>query len=469
MARIGTIAGRDYDHEDEIRERIVELDREHAGAVMPRAAKDEWNELCEVIQHFEARQETILDLYHRGAVESGTDDYQPRRPGRTRRDPERPRHLVAAQDAGLRAISANAGALSPEAGDRLEAIVRNVDDADPVGQGARYLAAVGNAFYASAFGKIAMDPMHGHLRFSPEEVEAVREVGIVQRERAMNIGTGSAGGFAVPFSLDPTILLTSAGALNPIRGLARVFTTVTDQWKGVSSAGVTVTYAAEATEVGDNSPTLAQPVIDCAKWHGFAQFSIELSQDWSTLEAELRRLFADARDVNDAVQFLTGSGTDAPAGVLTGLTTAQRVQTAGAGAIAIGDVYALKGALPARFMPGGSFAMHPNRLDSVFRLTPSGSTTEPQAMPERDGPLVGKPVSEWTAMATAATTGTKWALYGSFRDGFYIADRLGITAEIVPLIMGATRRPTGERGMYVYGRTGSKVVVPEALRYGEVL
>ena len=90
-------------------------------------------------------------------------------------------------------------------------------------------------------------------------------------------------------------------------------------------------------------------------------------------------------------------------------------------------------------------------------------------MPARDGNLLARPALEWTTMATASSTGTKWALYGDFRAGFTIADRIGMTVEIVPHLFGATRRPTGERGVFAYWRTGSKVVVPEALRYGEVL
>lgn len=373
-----------------------------------------------------------------------------------------------AKSRGLRAIEyqVERGGLRSDAADVLDGVVRNED---PLGVGARYLAAVGDPAYLSAFGKLLADPQSGHLRFSPDEVDAVRVVNQAEAMRGMVIGTGSAGGFAVPFELDPSIMLTSSGALNPIRQVARVITVVTDQWKGVSSAGVTASYDAEAAEVSDDTPTLAQPTIDCAMGRAFVPFSIELGQDWSTLQQELAKLISDGRDVLDATQFLTGTGTDSPAGVLTGLTTTQRVQTAGAGAIAIGDVYALKQAVPARFMPSATWAFHPNRLDSVFRLTPAGSTTEPQAMPARDGNLLARPALEWTTMATASSTGTKWALYGDFRAGFTIADRIGMTVEIVPHLFGATRRPTGERGVFAYWRTGSKVVVPEALRYGEVL
>jgi hypothetical protein len=49
---------------------------------------------------------------------------------------------------------------------------------------------------------MVMDPMQGHLRFSPKEVEAVRVVSQAESQRAMSIGTTTAGGFAVPFGRD---------------------------------------------------------------------------------------------------------------------------------------------------------------------------------------------------------------------------------------------------------------------------
>ena len=48
-------------------------------------------------------------------------------------------------------------------------------EGDPYAQTARYLAAVGNDSYRSAWSKILRDPTHGHLTFGPQEVEAFRE------------------------------------------------------------------------------------------------------------------------------------------------------------------------------------------------------------------------------------------------------------------------------------------------------
>jgi HK97 family phage major capsid protein len=361
----------------------------------------------------------------------------------------------------------------PEAGDNLERLVRHKD---PTGIDARYLAAVGDPAYHSAFGKMLQDPTMGHLRFTPAEVAAVQTATAVETERAaMNTTTGSQGAFAIPFTLDPSVLLSSNGALNPVRQVARVFTIGTKEWKGVSSDGVTAAYVAEAVEATDASPTLVQPAITTAQGRAFIPFSIELGQDWSGLQEELLRLIADGRDVLDATQFLSGNGSNAPVGILavgtTGaLTTTQRVQTDVAATLDIDDVWDLKGNLTnTRFGSNATFAGNSAMIDRIFRFTPSGSTTEPQAMPTREGPLMGRPVIEWSTMVNTTTTGSKVLLLGDFRN-YYIADRIGMSAELIPHLFGATNRyPTGQRGIYAFWRTGTVVAVPNAFRYLEVL
>ena len=376
-------------------------------------------------------------------------------------DASMPHHVRQARDAGLRTIERHEGVLSREAADNLDNVVRR---RDPQGTTARYLAAVGNPHYSSAFGKILVDPTQGHLRFSPEEVEAVRQASA--EERALNVTTGSAGGWAIPFTLDPSIILSSNGVLNPVRQFARVESISTLEWKGVSSDGVTAAYAAEATEASDNSPTLAQPTVRAEKAQAFVPFSIELGEDWGSLQAELGRLFSDARDVLDASMFLTGSGTNQPEGLLTGLTTTQRVLTGTIAVTAVSDAYSLKQALPPRFTSNGSFAMHPNVADVFYRFVGGGST-EPPLLPDRDGSFAGRPMFEWSTMQTGTTTaGHKTAIYGDFQQ-FLVCDRIGGQVELIPHLMGAAGRPTGQRGLYYYWRTGSSVLVPNAFRYLE--
>jgi HK97 family phage major capsid protein len=296
----------------------------------------------------------------------------------------------------------------------------------------------------------------------------VRRVSAVEAERALSTGTGSAGGFAIPYTLDPSIIMSGNGALNPIRPISRVITISTHDWKGVSSDGVTAAYVPEATEATDASPVLAQPAISTQQGRAFVPFSIELGQDWNGLQDELTRLITDARDVLDATKFLTGSGTNEPFGILTGLTTTQRVQTNTVATYAVGDPWLLKAQIPARFINSTTFAAAPGIWDTTYRFV-GGNSTEPLQMPTRSGEMMGRPKVEWSTMVTTLTTGSKIMLGGDFNTGYTIVDRIGMTAELIPHLFGATNRfPTGQRGLYTYWRTGANVVVANAFRYLEV-
>jgi len=357
------------------------------------------------------------------------------------------------------------GQISSEAACVMENLAKSPDDR--MGLGAAYLEAVGRPAYASAFGKLITDPTTGHLRLSAEEVDAVRRVNEVELQRGMVEGTDSAGGLAVPIQIDPTILLTSSGALNPIRDFARVIVITTDKWRGVSSAGVVASYDPESAEVSDDSPTLAQPTIDTNRGTAFVPYSMELGMDWATLSQELGKLIADARDVLDATEFLSGSSTNGPAGILTGLTTSQRVQTASTAAYAVADPWTLKNAIPPRFIANRAFAAAPGTWDVTYRFVGTNSTEPVQFDAGRGGTFLGRPRLEWSTMSTGATSGTKIMLAGDFFAGFTIADRLGLSVSVVPFLFGPNRRPTGESGLFAMWMTGTKVVVPEALRYLE--
>jgi len=54
-------------------------------------------------------------------------------------------------------------------------------------------------------------------------------------------------------------------------------------------------------------------------------------------------------------------------------------------------------------------------------------------------------------------------IYGDFQQ-FVIVDRWPSSLELIPHIFGANRRTTGQRGAFLYARTGSDVVVPNAFR-----
>lgn len=364
------------------------------------------------------------------------------------------------RSAALRAIETRSDDLTSQAGDRLEALVRR----DGFGMDARYITAVASDAYFRAFFKQLAGGQGAGAVLEPDEVEAMRVVGRSMHERAMAAGTGELGGFAVPFTLDPTILLTNDGAINPVRELATVSTILSTTWEGVSSAGVSAEFTAEATEAKDGAPKLAQPTITPDKAQIWVPFSIELGADWVGIGTELAKLFADAKAVKEAEVFATGKGSEnIPQGLVSGAS--KLVETATKEVTVSADIYKLQEALGARFQPRATWLGANGVANHIHKMVAKGDTTEAPLMSDDRTSILGKPFKEVSTMSAKHTTKKERVLaYGDIGAGYRIVDRLGLTVEVVQHVFGAAQRPTGQRGLYCYFRVGGDLVVPEAVQ-----
>lgn len=332
----------------------------------------------------------------------------------------------------------------------------------------RWAVAAGSEAYERAFAKLLTGD-RGHLLWTPEESDAYRAVQALQSERAMN-SSDTAGGYMVPMTLDPAITLTSAGSINPLRELARVVQISTDSWNGVTSAGVTAEWTAEAAEVSDASPVLDQPSIPVHKGDAFVPFSFEIEGDAVSFMSELSKLLADAADQLTATAYTTGSGTGQPTGLLTALagTPASKVAPTTPEAVTASDPYTVQNALPPRFQPNTVWTANLTIMNTLRQFETAGGALKFPGLQNTPPTLLGRTVHENSNMdgtINAAATEQNYPLvYGDFGQGFVIADRIGATLELVPHLFGANRRPTGQRGALLWFRTGSDVVVPNAFR-----
>ena len=334
---------------------------------------------------------------------------------------------------------------------------------------ARYVEAAGSPEYLSAFQKRLIDPEGARDRFSAAEVEAVRRVYEVAEERAMST-VDSSGGFLIPAQLDPAILLSSSGFQNPIRAMARTVQVTGDAWHGVSSDGASARWAAEGTEAGDNSPAVAQPVIPVYKADSFVPYSVEVEGDGAGFVEEVSRLMVDAIDNLWATAFVTGSGTGEPTGFVTALAGAGGsivVSGGGSEALANGDPVKLQNALPPRAQPNSAWAMALPTINQLrFAETTNGALLYPSL--QNDVPtLLGRRVFEISTMdgvVNPAATQANYLIALGDWSRFVIADRVGTRVELIPHLVGANRRPTGQRGFYAWFRTGSDVLTTNSFR-----
>ncbi|WP_254076253.1 phage major capsid protein [Streptomyces sp. P3] len=131
--------------------------------------------------------------------------------------------------------------------------------------------------------------------------------------------------------------------------MSTIKTITTDTWNGVSSAGVTAAWLAEADEVTDGSPTFAQPSIKPEKASAWVQGSFEVLAD-SGFGAEVGPLLADAKDRLEATAFATGDGSGKPKGVVPAVAAVSGsvVASATTDTYAVADVYAVEQSLPPR-------------------------------------------------------------------------------------------------------------------------
>lgn len=279
---------------------------------------------------------------------------------------------------------------------------------------------------------------------------------------ALSLTPSANGGFLLPYTLDPTIVLTNNGSINPFRQLATVKQTPTNEWNGVTSAGVNAQWLAESTEVPDNTPTVGPiniPVHKAAAWV-FGSYEVLRATDFAN---DLPRLFGDARDRLEEAAFANGTGTGQPTGVVTGATTT--VSTAGVGTYAVDDIYALTEAIPARFRGGRpAVVMSLPIINRTRRFDTAGGsslwTNLGDGTPSR---VLGLPIYESTSMASTVAANNKIAVAGDFSQ-YTIVDGIGMSLLYEPMVKGANQRPTGQSGWFVYWQTGGNVSTPAAFR-----
>lgn len=335
-------------------------------------------------------------------------------------------------------------------------IIERWDDADS--RIAKMCLATSSPEYMRAWSKVALG--RGHM-VSEAEQRAL--------ERAMSL-TDSEGGYLVPFQLDPTVIITSAGSLNQIRQVARQVVATGDVWNGVSAGEVSWRWAAEGSEASDNAPSFAQPTVPVHKADGFVPISIEALSDEANVTAEVGRLLAMGKDTLEASAFATGSGSGQPTGIVTALdaTATSEVAADTADALAAVDIYAVDDGLPARYRGNASWLGNRSTYNLVRALgTGGGSDMWERIGADQPALLLGRRAYEAEAMDsvgdTAGASNDNVLIYGDFSN-YVVADRIGMTVELIQHLVGANQRPTGQRGWYAYYRVGADSVNDDAFR-----
>jgi HK97 family phage major capsid protein len=466
----------------EIRARIQEIDSDFAGQALPDEQKAEWETLeaeredQEALRdEFMTRRERVAELAENPkAREPGFQVPKPRTKGQDIYDLSTIRSSVNGPEEATRELRDRAKTSVEQS-----SFMGNQEDAqghverllEHDGEDARlsmHLLSCGGPTYKRAFGKYLAD--------ASRTAEEQRVLDIAQRTALTAQGAGGAGGgFAVPYTLDPSVLPTDNWSVNPYRAISRVIPITTTTWRGVSSAGVVSSYAGEAADATDNAPTLAQPEITPARAQCFVPYSREIGEDWGSLVSEVSRMIADSKDDLEADKFTFGTSTSSsPEGILVGGTAF--ISTATAATLAAADLYSLETALPPRFRKRAQFIANRATYNRVRAIDTAGGaqlwTENLQRGLENNVPtpgntgynLLGYGANEVSTYPQGTATTTKLVTFGDF-SYYAIVERVGMSVEVIPHLFGtADNKPTGQRGLYAYWRNSAEVLASNAFR-----
>lgn len=351
--------------------------------------------------------------------------------------------------------------LTPNQGDLLDKRVRSAAYTEL----ARRVLVTENEHYRSAFHKLMT--RGSNVVFTPEEQIAMLRY---EEYRAQSEGTTTAGGFAIPVFIDPSVILTDQETDNPFLTIARQVDVNTNAWKGVSAAGVSWSFDGEGATVSDDSITIAQPSVTVFTARGFIPYTIEVGEDWPGFQAEMARLLAEGYDELLINKFSTGNGTTEPRGILTALAAAggSLVASTTDGAFGFEDIYKVWKSLPQKYRRKAAWMMS---VDINNRIRQFGAANvyhaATVALPAGAAEvLFNRAVHEnpYFPDFTGTTGVENRCVVGDFSN-YVVARRSGMNVELVPQLFDVTNnRPTGSRGWFAYARIGGNSVNDTAFR-----
>lgn len=437
-----------------------ELERNEASLAERVAVRDRVEELAESPEHreeekphsFQTRSASMVrgnDVFDLSTIRGSITD-----PAGTAHEFKERAHRVIDEIRGL----PHEAARTEPTQEHLERLVNGRDGAEV----ARHILITGGPTYSRAW------------------LKAVGRQPLSNEERTALSLSNAHGGYLLPYTLDPTIIPVTDGAVNPLRTMSRTVQTTTNVWKGVTSEGMTAAYrSAEGEETTDDSPEFAQPEIACHAADAFAQWTYEFGQDFGAIAPEIAKMVQIAKDKLEATKLLEGGGTNEPYGVLKGAE--EVVETATKESFAEADVYSLEEGLGDYYTSNAAFLGHRaiyhkisqfegeggplwqtwNSLQSNAGIGPSGRV--PRLLLEYPAYRISTMSSTLGKTEGEEYKANVILLFGNF-DYYVIADRIGMMAKPVDNVPGENGRPTGQEGLYFFWRNGAKVMSKKAFR-----
>ena len=257
--------------------------------------------------------------------------------------------------------------------------------------------------------------------------------------KALNRTTDADGGYAIPVELD-TDILKLVRNVSPMRQLATVRAVGGATYKKlVSLGGATSGWVDEDdARAQTNTPTLASLTPFMGEIYASPAATQQMLDDvFFDAESWLADEVAESFGAAEGVAFLSGDGTKKPKGILayTSVVTGDATRTFGqlqhklaaaAAAVASSELIDMVYMLKQGYRSGAAWMMNSTTMGAVRKMVDANDNYlwSPGLQAGQPSALLGYPVYENNDMADVAT-GVVAVMFGNFRAGYMICDRMG--------------------------------------------
>jgi HK97 family phage major capsid protein len=275
----------------------------------------------------------------------------------------------------------------------------------------------------------------GSSELSGDEKRALREgfVAASGESRALGVGTGAAGGYAVPQGFRD-VLIETMKFYNSVRQVATVITTdngATLPWPVNNDTANVGAILAENTQITQQDVALTQEQLSAYMYTSkLVLVSLQLLQDSAVnIEQFLARKLGQRIGRIQNQHFTTGSGSGQPLGLITGGTNISTAATGSTTAIKYADLVNTMFKVDPAYRNGQNvkWMWSDTALASIRNLVDGQNRPlwEPSVQAGTPDMLLGKEVvinNDLAAPAASAKTGA----FGDFEAGYVIRDVSGV-------------------------------------------
>lgn len=283
-------------------------------------------------------------------------------------------------------------------------------------------------------------------------------------KKALTVGTAATAGNLAPSEYVEE-LIKVVTEISPVRSVARVRATSN---KEIEVPSKTATFAAAWTaETGTRSETTGYTTslntIPTHELYALVDISSALLEDSVfDLEAEMNTEFAEQFAKAEGEAFITGNGTNKPTGLMNSTTVGHTATGAASAAITTDNLMDMVHGLKSEYARSATMMMNRATLGIIRKLKDTAGAyifqTGFSGQSGLPNTILGHPYVEAADVADAAS-GARSVIFGDFRRGYMIVDRVALSVLRDPFSQAAS----GNVRYIARRRVGGEVVLAEAL------